>query len=82
MKCLNWFQDATKRCMAVSGPLVQQQAMTFAIDLNNDAFKASNGWLDLLSKRNNIVFRTITVERGDVDTTTFDEWEKNLPALC
>ena len=26
-QCLNWFQDATKRCMPVSRPLVQQQAL-------------------------------------------------------
>ena len=40
--------------------------------------KACNGWLDLLLKRNNIVFRTMTVERGDVDTTTADDWEKTF----
>ena len=24
----------------------------------------------------------MTVERGDVDSTTVDDWKKNLPALC
>ena len=24
----------------------------------------------------------MTVERGDLDTTTVDDWKKNLPALC
>ena len=24
----------------------------------------------------------MTVERGDVDTTTVDDWTKNLPAQC
>ena len=51
---LNWFQDATKRFMPVSGPLIQQQALKFARDPNNDTFKASNGWLDSFLKRNNI----------------------------
>ena len=68
--------------MPVSGPLIQQQALKFAKDLNNDTFKESNGWLDSLLKKNNIVFRTVTVERGDVDTSTVDDWKKNLPALC
>ena len=68
--------------MSVNGPWVQQKALQFAKDLNNDTFKASNGWLDSLLKRNNIVFRTMTGERGDVDTTTNDDWKKNLPALC
>ena len=80
--CLNWFQDATKRCMPVSGPLIQQQALKFANDGNNDTFKGSKGWLDSLLKRNNIVFRTLTVERGDVDTITVDDWKKKLSALC
>ena len=80
--CLKWFQDATKRRVLVSGPLIQQQALKFARDLNNDTFKASNGWLDSFLKRNNIVFRTMTGERGDVDKTTVDDWKKKLPALC
>ena len=67
--------------MSVNVPWVQQQALKFAKYLNNDTFKASNGRLDSLLKRNNIVFRTLTGERGDVDTTTNDDWKKNLPAL-
>ena len=31
-----WFQDATKHCRPVSGPLIQQQALKFARDMNND----------------------------------------------
>ena len=45
-QCLNWFQDATKLCMPISGPLIHQQALKFAKDLNNETFKASNGFLD------------------------------------
>ena len=65
--------------MPVSGPLIQQQALQSAKDLNNDTFKATYGLRDSLLKRNNIVFRTMTVERGDVDTTTVNDWKKNLP---
>ena len=71
MQCLNWFQDATNYCMPVSGPFIQQQALKFSKNLNNDTF---NGWFDSLFKRNNIVFKTMTGERGDVDTTTVDDW--------
>ena len=77
-QCLNWFQDATNCYMPVSGPLNQQQALKFAKDLNNDTF---NGWFDSLLQRNNIVFRSMTGERSDVDTTTVDDSKKNLPAL-
>ena len=77
-QCLNWFQDATNCCMPVSGQLVQQQALKFTKDLNNGTF---NGWFDSLLKRNSKVFRTMTVERGDVDTTTVDDWRNNLSAL-
>ena len=41
--CLNWFEDATKCRIAVSGPLIQQHAFKFAKDMNNDTFKASYG---------------------------------------
>ena len=41
--CLNWFQNATKCRIAVSGPLTQQHALKFAKYMNNDTFKASNG---------------------------------------
>ena len=81
-QCLNWFQDATKSYMPLSGPLIQQQALKFAKNQNNDTFKASNRWLDSLLKRNKMVFRTMTVGRGDVYTTTVDDLKKNLPALC
>ena len=67
--------------MPDTGPLIQQQAVKFAKDLNNDTFKASNEWLDSFLKRNNIVLGTITGERGDVDTTTVDDWKKKLPGL-
>ena len=47
-RCLNWFHDATNRCMPVSVPVTQQQALEFPKDLNNYNFKASNRWLDSL----------------------------------
>ena len=52
--CLNWFQDATNRRMPIRGPLIQQQALKFVRDMNNDTFNAFNGWLDSFLKRNNI----------------------------
>ena len=41
--CLHWFQNATKRCLPVSGPLIQQKALQSAKALNNYTFKASDG---------------------------------------
>ena len=40
--------------MPVRGPMIQQQALEFARDLNNDTFIATYGWLDSFLKRNNI----------------------------
>ena len=56
--------ELVSRCcqMPVSGPLIQQQALKFVKDLNNDTFKASNGWLDVVLKRNNKVLRTMVRE--------------------
>jgi hypothetical protein len=47
--------------------LFYKKALKFAKDLNKPEFKASNGWLEAFIKRNNIVFGTMSGERGDVD---------------
>ncbi len=76
-----WFQDLTSRNYVLSGPLIQQRAREFAEAMNIHDFKASNGWLDRFVKRHNIVYRTRSGERGDVDQETVDAWRERLPGL-
>lgn len=70
------------RRVNVSGPLLKEKALKFASDLGIDSFKASNGWLESFLKRNNIVFKTMSGERGAVDTNVVQNWKSRLPALC
>ena len=56
--------------------------MAFASEVGNTQFKGSQGWLQSFVKRNNIVFGTMTGERGDVSTKTVDEWKEKLPTIC
>ncbi|XP_053406646.1 tigger transposable element-derived protein 4-like [Mercenaria mercenaria] len=80
--CLKWFNDATGRRINVSGPLLKERALKYAQDLGVNDFKASNGWLESFLKRNNIVFKTMSGERGDVDKTVVQDWKDKLPSLC
>jgi predicted transcriptional regulator len=80
--CLQWFTEATSRRIPVSGPLIKERALKFAKDFGLDSFKASNGWLDSFVKRNNIVFKTMSGERGSVDQQVTTDWKEKLPSLC
>lgn len=80
--CWKWFQDATKRRICVTGPLLQEQARKFSTQLNNDSFKASNGWLEFFRKRHNISFGLMSGERGDVNTDTVNDWKEKLKLIC
>lgn len=79
---LAWFEDAVKRKIVVTGPLLKTKALDFASKLNISEFKASNGWLESFIKRNNISFGTMSGERGDVQQHTVNEWKSRLPDLC
>ncbi|XP_033730203.1 tigger transposable element-derived protein 4-like [Pecten maximus] len=77
-----FFKDASSRRVNLSGPLLKQKALDFASDFGNTTFKASNGWLDSFKSRHNIVFGTMSGERGDVDNSVVDNWRAKLPIIC
>ena len=79
---IQWLNDANTRKISVSGPLIQQRALKFAADLGLSEFKASNGWLDKFLKRNNIVFKKMSGERGDVDSKCVSDWKDKIPSVC
>ena len=80
--CYKWFLDASSRHINVSGPLLKEKALKFASELGVETFKASNGWLDSFLKRNNIVFRIQSGERGEVDSDVVKNWKERIPSVC
>ena len=80
--CWDWVQDAIRRRINVTGPMIKEKGLKCAADLDNESFKASNGWLDCFLKCHNIVFGKMSGERGDVKETTMNEWKEKLPQLC
>lgn len=79
--CWEWFQDAIARRFIVTGPLLKEKALKFAQDLENDEFKASNGWLESFRRRHNITFGAMSGESGDVDDTVVSDWKTKLPSI-
>ena len=77
-----WFLDATARMIPVNGPLLKEKARSIAKDLGFDDFKASNGWLESFNKRHNIVFKTQSGERGEVNAETVEQWKDSVPSIC
>ena len=49
-----WYRLARERLVPVSGPMLQEEALTIAYELGNDSYKASNGWLQCFKQRHNI----------------------------
>lgn len=69
--------------MPITGPLLQEKAMQIAqgLDISQDEFKASNGWLNRFKSRNRIKAKFISGEAGDVREETVDSWKERLPEL-
>ncbi|XP_066554188.1 E3 ubiquitin-protein ligase RAD18 isoform X2 [Amia ocellicauda] len=64
---LNWFSQARRGQMPVSGPLLMEKAGQLAHGLGMTDFKASGGWLERWKARNNIRFKKPHGERRDAD---------------
>ena len=65
-----------------SGPLLKEKALKFTSDLGLNDFKGSNGWLDAFLKRNNIVMKVQSGERGAVDLNIVQNWKSKLSESC
>ena len=63
-----------------TGPMLQEKAMQVekALDVPQDEFKASNGWLDRFKTRNEIKAKVISGEAGDVSEDTVESWKERL----
>ena len=79
---LKWFKEARAANVPVNGTILREKALEIAdrlVGLEN--FTASNGWIDRMKKRHNLVYRSLSGESSSVDEATIEEWKKNLPNL-
>ena len=74
-----WYCLARQRCIPLSGPLLQEEALLIARRIDpNTSFKASNGWLDSFKKRHNIKQMAISGECADVQEETVAGWHERV----
>lgn len=78
----DWFCAARSKNIPVSGRLIQEKALLYALEMGHDNFSASNGWLQSFQKRYNIRWAALNGEAAEVCQDTVDDWKQRLPALC
>ena len=76
-----WYRLARERLVLVSGPMLQEEALMIASQIDNGDFKASNGWLHSFKQRHNIKRLVVSGEVGDVREETVQAWKERLPTL-
>ncbi|CAB0042470.1 unnamed protein product [Trichogramma brassicae] len=76
-----WFEQARQNNIPISGPIIQEKALSYAKLFNNDQFQASDGWLNNFKKRHGIVFRKLCGESADVSNDICDEWKSKLSTI-
>ncbi|XP_013164004.1 PREDICTED: tigger transposable element-derived protein 6-like isoform X2 [Papilio xuthus] len=76
---LKWLKQCRDKKITIGGPILQEKAQQFAVELGHEKFRASNGWLQNFKKRNEIVFRKICGE--SVNETVCDDWKDKLAEL-
>lgn len=77
-----WYCLARERNIPVSGPLLKEEALLIAKQLDPaSSFKASNGWLDSFKNCHNIKSMKVSGECGNVSEETVSGWFERLAML-
>ncbi len=78
-----WFAESISQTnVVIGGPEIKEQALRFAVFLQQPEFTASNGWLQKFRERHHISFKTIVGEAGLVDKSVTDNYlNEILPNL-
>lgn len=71
---LKWFREKRALNIPINGPILCQQARKFAGMLNNNDFKASNGWLIRFRDRHGITFQGIQGESNSAPVNDVKSW--------
>ena len=76
----NWFMENVNRGISVTGPQLQAKARLVykSLGYEDNAFVASNGWLQSFNKRWGIRARTICGESLGVDLKVVDDWKASI----
>nr|XP_002735421.1 PREDICTED: tigger transposable element-derived protein 6-like [Saccoglossus kowalevskii] len=77
-----WFQQARAKHIPISGPMLQEKALSFASELGVQDFKASNGWLESWRGRYSIKSFKVNGESADVDLEVVEDFKQRIGELC
>lgn len=90
-----WFKKLRSIDIPLSGPMVQQTALTIAEDLRKEMirngkqeqsenwkFSASNGWLESFRKAHQLSFKKLCGESASADTAAAEDFHKKIPEIC
>lgn len=80
-KTFEWLTQATAKELPVSGVLLKEKAKEIAASLNNNEFKASNGWLEKFKLRHKLTFTAMCGESNDVNQETVNDFLEQLPKI-
>ncbi|XP_003739977.1 tigger transposable element-derived protein 4-like, partial [Galendromus occidentalis] len=79
---LKWLQCVRSQNVPVDGPLLRKKALSLAGQLGRFSFECSNGWLDRMKARHELVFRDVCGEGASVNESMVTKWSiEKLPTL-
>lgn len=74
-----WFTQQRQKGVPVSGPILQEKALSFAKKVaNTESFSASTGWLDRWKKRHGIRQLSICGEKLSADVTCIEKFKADF----
>ena len=71
---IKWIQASRDKCAMLSGSLIEAKADEFAAQLGFPYFKANDGWLGRLKKREGLVYKKLHGEGKSADIPSRDKW--------
>ena len=77
-----WFTIARSKNIPITGRLIQEKALMFSEERNEDGFKASNGWLEAWRKRYSVKSCVLSGEAADVSDDIISDWSARLSSMC
>ncbi len=72
---LRFISTSNANRVPINGPLIKAFALEIAQNNNITDFKASNGWLQKLTKRYDIRFNSYSGEAADVSEQVVENWK-------